>query len=269
VSPLLEDLSLPFVQRGLWTVLALAVAAGVLGTWIVLRGLAFFSHAVGTAAFPGLVLADGLGFAAALGAIGMALLVAGAVAWLARRQPQAEDSLTALVLAGALAAGVILASDVFGSQARVDTLLFGSLLAVDGADIAFAWLAAGLVLAATVVGGSRWLATGFDPGAARAAGLRSGAPDALLLVLVAVVAVATLSVVGALLAGALLVVPAATTRLVTSRMRTWQLATVALATLEGAGGLLLAVEANAPPGATIAVLAGAIFAATALVRAWP
>ena len=54
-----------FVQRGLLEVLLLSVGAGLLGTWIVLRGLAFFSHAVGTAVFPGLVLADGLGFSAA------------------------------------------------------------------------------------------------------------------------------------------------------------------------------------------------------------
>jgi len=52
-------LQLPFVQRGLLEILILAVPAGLLGTWIVLRGLAFFSHAIGTAAFPGLILADG------------------------------------------------------------------------------------------------------------------------------------------------------------------------------------------------------------------
>ena len=67
---MLEPFELPFVQRGLVEILILAVPAGLLGTWIVMRGLAFFSHAVGTAAFPGLVLADGLGFAAPLGAFG-------------------------------------------------------------------------------------------------------------------------------------------------------------------------------------------------------
>ena len=71
---MLEPFQLPFVQRGLFEILILAVPAGLLGTWIVLRGLAFFSHAVGTAAFPGLVLADGLGFAAPLGAFGAAVV---------------------------------------------------------------------------------------------------------------------------------------------------------------------------------------------------
>src|SRR5437870_13887763 len=71
-----DAFDLPFVQRGLWAVLLLAVPAGLLGTWIVLRGMAFYAHATGTAAFPGLVLADGLGFAAPLGALAAAGLFA-------------------------------------------------------------------------------------------------------------------------------------------------------------------------------------------------
>lgn len=71
---MLEALDLPYVQRGLAEIALLSVGAGLIGTWIVLRGLAFFSHAVGTAAFPGLVLAEGLGFAAPLGALGAALV---------------------------------------------------------------------------------------------------------------------------------------------------------------------------------------------------
>ena len=123
---MLDPFALPFVQRGLLEVVALAIAAGLLGTWIVLRGLAFYAHAVGTAAFPGLVLAAGLGVSALLGALVTAAVVAGVVGGLARRERGAEDSLTALVLVGALALGVILASDVFKSPGGVDQLLFGS-----------------------------------------------------------------------------------------------------------------------------------------------
>ena len=128
---MLDPFSLPFVQRGIVEIVVLAVGAGLIGTWIVLRGLAFFSHAVGTAAFPGLVLADGLGFSAHLGAAGAAALVAAAVGWLSRHERDRYDSLTALVLVAALALGVILASDVFHSGANVETLLFGSLLTID------------------------------------------------------------------------------------------------------------------------------------------
>jgi ABC-type Zn uptake system ZnuABC Zn-binding protein ZnuA/ABC-type Mn2+/Zn2+ transport system permease subunit len=266
---MLEPFQLPFVQRGMVEVLILAVAAGWIGTWIVLRGLAFYAHAVGTAAFPGLVLADGLGFGALLGAGGTAALVALGVGLLARREGARDryDSLTALVLVAALALGVILASDVFHSAANVETMLFGSLLLVDSGDIAFAAAASVLVLAGALVLEQRWLATGFDPSAARGLGARSALPDGVLLALVALVAVAALSTLGALLATAILVVPAATTRLLFQRLRAWQLATVALVAAEGTCGLWLSVQTNAPPGAAIAVLAGGVFALAALTRA--
>lgn len=264
---MLEPFQLPFVQRALVELLLLAVLAGSLGCWIVLRGLAFPAHGAAAVAFPGLVLADGLGFAAALGGFGAALLFALAVGRLAARQRDGHDTLTALVLVGALALGIVLASDVFGSAARVETLLFGSLLAIGPDDVRLAAAAALAALAGTWLLGTRWLATGFEPDAARALGVRSAAPDVLLLVLVALAAVATLSAVGTLLVTALLVVPAATTRLLTNRIAPWQLATVALAAAEGTVGLWLAVKLNAPPGATIALVAGAAFASTATARA--
>src|SRR5256714_3371920 len=118
-----DAFDLPFVQRGLWAVLLLAIPGGLLGTWIVLRSMAFFAHATGTAAFPGLVVADGVGFAAPLGALGAAGLFAVVVAGLGARRRTGDDSVVALALVGALAVGVLLASDVYGSGARVDTLL--------------------------------------------------------------------------------------------------------------------------------------------------
>ena len=260
----LESLDLPFVQRGLAEVALLSVGAGLIGTWVVLRGLAFHSHAVGTAAFPGLVLADGLGFAAALGALGAAAVFAALVSVLARGRADDRGSEVALVLVGMLALGVILASDVFESSAALETLLFGSLFLIDGGELALAGAVSALALAATIGVGQHWLAHGFD-----AEGESRGRPwlEPALLALVALATAAAVTAVGALLVTALFVVPAATTRLWTSRMRTWQLATVALCAAEGMAGVVLSVELNAPPGATIALLAGAVFALSAVVAA--
>jgi ABC-type Zn uptake system ZnuABC Zn-binding protein ZnuA/ABC-type Mn2+/Zn2+ transport system permease subunit len=257
---------LPFVQRGLLEVVLLATAAGLLGTWIVLRGLAFYAHAAGTAAFPGLVLAEGLGLAAPVGAFAAALAFAAGIERLGARGERRYDALTALVLVGALALGVVLASDVFASGASVETLLFGSLLLTDRTDLALAALASALALLATATAGRAWLATGFDPGATWALGLRSPWPDALLLTLVALATTAALTTVGALLTTALFVVPAATVRLLTDRLRAWQVGSVALVLVEGIAGLWLSVRTDAPPGAAIAVLAGAAFAVVAVAR---
>jgi zinc/manganese transport system substrate-binding protein len=261
----LEPFQLPFVQRGLIEVLALSVGAGVLGTWIVLRGLAFFSHAVGTATFPGLVLADGIGFSASLGAFGVAVAFTASVWGLARRRGTAYDSLTALVLVGCLAAGVILASDVYHSGSNVEQLLFGSLLLVEGADIRLAIVATAAILAGNLLFGRRWLASGFD----EVGGPTSGDSwlDVVLLGLIALATTAALGVIGALLVAALFVAPAATVRLFANRMATWQLASVLLAAAEGTAGLWLSVKTNAPPGATIATLSGAVFGVAAVIRA--
>ena len=262
-----DSFDLPYVQRGLLEVLILALSAGVLGTWIVLRGLAFFSHAVGTAAFPGLVLADGIGFSASLGAFGAALVFTLAIWALTRRRGSAYDSLTALVLVGCLAAGVILASDVYHSGSNVEQLLFGSLLLVDASDIRLAAATAVVALAASLLLGRHWLATGFDEAPDSPGRSESWWLDIALLAVIALATTATLTVIGALLVSALLVAPAATTRLFATRMVPWQLATVGLAGIEGVIGLWLSVELNAPPGATIAALGGCVFCLAAAGRA--
>jgi ABC-type Zn uptake system ZnuABC Zn-binding protein ZnuA/ABC-type Mn2+/Zn2+ transport system permease subunit len=259
-----EPFLLPFFQRGLIEILILAVGAGLLGTWIVLRGLAFFSHAVGTATFPGLVLADGIGFSASLGAFGVAIAFTAAVWGLARRRGTAYDSLTALVLVGCLAAGVILASDVYHSGSNVEQLLFGSLLLVSGGDIRLAIAATAAALIGSLLFGRRWLASGFDE--VGRPGSSESWLDVVLLGLIALATTAALSVIGALLVAALFVAPAATVRLFSNRMISWQIGSVLLAAAEGTIGLWLSVKTNAPPGATIATLSGAVFAFAAVVR---
>jgi ABC-type Zn uptake system ZnuABC Zn-binding protein ZnuA len=161
---------------------------------------------------------------------------------------------------------VILASDVFHSASSVETLLFGSLLAIGRGD----QLVAGVTsLTAVVVGvalARPWLATGFEPQDARALGVRSRLPELALLALIALSVVAALAATGALLVAALFVVPAATVRLLTNRIWTLQLGAIGLAAVEGVAGLWLSVEVNVPPGAGIAVLAGSVFAVVAALR---
>lgn len=255
-----------FEKRALFEVLLISVGAGILGTWIVLRGLAFYTHAVSAAAFPGLVLAAGLGFAPMAGAVGTGALVAAGVGGASARRRAHHDVATALVLVGALVVGVVLASNVFHSGSEVDSLLFGSLFALTDLDLVLAGVASALALVGTVLLGPRWLATGFDATGARAVGVRSRLPDMVLLGLVAFASVATLAAVGALLATALLVVPAAIARLWTDRLLAWQLVSVGLTAVLGLGGVWLSVRTNAPPGATIATLGGLLFLISALVN---
>ena len=257
-----EPFDTPFMQRALLETLLLAVLGGVLGSWIVLRRLAFFTHGTGTAAFPGLVVAGPWGVPAQAAALGTGLLYAGSVERLGRRA--GPDAATGLLLVGALALGVVLASDVYESGAGVDRLLFGSALAISERDL---WLTAATVAAVLGLDAAlrrAWLAGGFDPVAARSLGVPTAAADRLLLAAVAVAVVVALDAVGSLLVTAVLVIPAATVRLVAPSVGVLQVGTAALAAVEGVVGLWLAYELNVGPGPTLAVLASTVFAAVAL-----
>ena len=250
-SPL--DLAdLPFLREALLELVLLAVTGGVLGAWIVLRRLAFFSHAAGSATFPGLVAADASGVTPMIAGIAVALGYAGGV----QRAGSGRDhgDATALLLVAALAAGVILASDVFESGAVVDRLLFGTLLGLDTADVVLSAVVALLATAGALALGRTWSAVGFDPDGARALGLSTGRADLLLLALVAVAAVAAIPAVGALLVTAIYVLPAAAARMLTASIRGLVTCALAVALAEGVVGLYLAYWLDVPAGPPVAVL---------------
>jgi ABC-type Mn2+/Zn2+ transport system permease subunit len=249
-SPL--DLAdLPFLREALLELVLLAVTGGVLGAWIVLRRLAFFSHAAGSATFPGLVAADASGVTPMIAGIAVALGYAGAVQ---RTTSRDHGEATALLLVAALATGVILASDVFESGAVVDRLLFGTLLGLDTADIVLSALVAVLAAAGALALGRTWSAVGFDPDGACALGLPTGRADLLLLALVAVAAVAAIPAVGALLVTAIYVLPAAAARMLTVSIRGLVACALAVALAEGVVGLYLAYWLDVPAGPPVAVL---------------
>ena len=255
------------MQRALLAVLLLALAGGLLGAWIVLRRLAFFAHAVGSATFPGLVVAAPWGVAAPLAALAAGLGFAGLLSRLTRRGAATSDAATGLLLTGMLALGAVLASDVYRSGAGIDRLLFGTLLGLSDGDLWLAGAVAVAACAATAALARTWLATGFDPAGAAALGVHAARGDWLLLALLGAAVVAVLPAVGALLVSTLLVVPAATARLLTGSLRALLWTAVALAASEGTVGLLLAYHLDLPPGPAIATVGGSGFALAALATA--
>ena len=140
---------LPFLREALFELILLAVTGGVLGAWVVLRRLAFFTHAAGSATFPGLVLADASGVSPTIAGVAVALGYAGGVQTVGGRGREHGEG-TALLLVAALATGVILASDVFESGAVVDRLLFGTLLGLGPADLAISAAVAVVATAAAI-----------------------------------------------------------------------------------------------------------------------
>ncbi|MDA0163942.1 metal ABC transporter permease [Solirubrobacter ginsenosidimutans] len=260
----MPDFAAPYIQRGIAEILLLAVIAGVLGTWVVLRRLPFYTHAIGTATFPGLVVAGPWGVPAQLTALVCAVGFGGVLERIQRTRRVDPDAAIGLLLVAALAIGVVLASDVYHSGAGVDRLLFGSLIALSPADLWLTAAAAVGVLACDAALRRSWLASGFDADGARAGGVRVATADRALLLAVAVAVVVALDAVGALLVTVVLTVPAATIRLFEPALRTQQLLTFALAAVEGLAAIWVADAFNVGPGPAMAVLGALVYALAAL-----
>ena len=259
LPPPSELLELPALRTALAELLLLGVAGGLLGAFVVLRRLAFFAHAVGTATFPGLVVADGAGFSATLAGLAVGLGYAGGVERAGRSRRDPGDAATGLLLVAALASGVVLASDVFESGAAVDRLLFGAAVGLTGADLALSGVAAALAVVGTLLLGRTWTAVGFDPSGAPSLGLPATRADLLLLALVATAAVAALPAVGALLVTSIFVVPAATSRLFARDLRGLLIGAVLVALAQGALGLYLSLWLDVPPGPAVAVVGASAY----------
>jgi ABC-type Mn2+/Zn2+ transport system permease subunit len=259
------DLSAPYIQRGIVEILLLAVLAGVLGTWVVLRRLPFYTHAIGTATFPGLVVAGPWGVPAQLTALVCAVGFGGVLERVQRTRRLDPDAAIGLLLVAALAIGVVLASDVYHAGAGVDRLLFGSLIALRPVDVWLTALAAAGALVCDAALRRSWLASGFDPDGARAGGVRVARADRALLLAVAVAVVVALDAVGALLVTVVLTVPAATVRLFEPGLRMQQLATCGVAALEGSAAIWVADAFNVGPGPAMAVLGACVYGLAAVL----
>ena len=263
---MLDALDAPYMQRALVAALLLSIPLGLLGTWIVLRGLAFFAHAVGVATFPGLVVGIGVpAIGPFLGALVAAGAFSGSVTLLERDERVRGGAVTGLVLAASMALGAVLLGSVFEATVPVEGVLFGSLLAVGEIDVLRAAVLALVAGTGLILLLPRLAAGTFDRTWAGPAGARIAAVDAALLALTAVAVVVALPVIGSLLVSGMLVVPAATALLLsrgTGAMLGWS---VALAAVALVGGLLVSHALDAPPGAATAALAGAGFAVAYVV----
>ena len=249
MQDLLQQFSETYAQRAALEALILAGLAGVLGPWILMRGLGFFAHAIGSASFPGLVFADAVGlFPQAGAALGSAVVASGAGVV---RPSVRNGTRTALWLTGAMAVGALIASDWSKAGAGVDAALFGSLLTSDWADLATGLLALLAAASATAIAGPRWLAQGLLH-------RKPKSWDALLLLVTALAVIAQLPATGALLASTMLVLPAAAARPWARSISRWQILTGSIGTFVGIGGLAASIAFDTPPGATIALLAGLV-----------
>lgn len=257
-----SDLTRQALQAGLLA----AVTMALVGSWVVVRGLAFTGDALAHGVLPGLALAVLWGFSLSLGALASAVLMMLGVTLARRTGRLSDDASVGLLFVGMLALGVIIISRGGAYAGDLTALLFGSPLAVSTSDLRLQVVVAIGVLVAVVLLYRRLLALSFDPRKAAVLGQQPNLTHAALLSLIAVAIVASFQIVGTLLVMGLMIAPAATALLLVRRMPLVMATSVGLGCVSVVLGFAFSYHSDTAPSATVAGVAVVIFFLVALIR---
>ena len=262
---LTEPFQYPFMLRALWASLIVGVVCPVLGTYVVLRGMAFLGDALAHIILPGVVLAFLLGLPLALGALAVGVLAALAINAISARAELREDAAIGVVFAGAFALGVALLSLQRSYAVDLTHILFGDLLGVSSADLVLMGALGAFVLLVVVAFYKEFLVLSFDPLLATTLRLPVSFLNNLLLVLLAVVIVMSLQVVGVALVLAMLVTPASAAYLWSRRLPSMMAIAAGFGSISALVGLLLSYHLNLASGPAIVLVETGLFGLAFLV----
>lgn len=270
----LQDLTNPalgFLSRALLISLIVAIVCGVVGTHVVLRGMAFIGDAVAHAVFPGLAVAFALQFSVLLGGAVAGVVVAVLIAVFSQRRRVKEDTVIGIFFAASFALGLVIIARVEGYTASLTSVLFGSITGVADGDILVAAIVGTAVIALLLALTPQLTAVALDRKTARAMNLPVLLLDLVLYLAVTAAVVISVSTIGNILVLALLITPAATARLLTDRLPAMMALSAALGALGSLLGLYLSWAADLPTGAAIVLTVTAAFLAVwlSLVRSRP
>jgi manganese/iron transport system permease protein len=259
MSILLEPLSYAFMQRGMLAAVMVGILCAVIGTYVVLRGMAFFGDALAHAVLPGIAVAYLLGGDILVGALVAAICVALGIGFFTRQGAVKEDTAIGILFAAALSLGVALISTVRTYAVDLTHVLFGNVLGVSTFDL---WLIGviglGILLTVALLY-QPFLVVTFDPVLAATLRLPTELLRNVLLVLIALTVVVSLQTVGVGLVSALLITPAATAYLLTRRLFPMMLLSAVIGALSGMIGLYVSFYANIVSGSAIVLTATLFF----------
>ena len=258
-DPLLDPLSDAAFSRALIDVLVVAVVAGVVGSFIVLRGTGFLGDALAHAIFPGIVIAFLMDISLLAGALVAGLATAGLMGALTASDRVRVDAAIGVIFTGAFALGVILITGESIGEEELEGILFGDPLAAQWSDVLATLLIGAAVVAAVFVLRRLFVMAFFDPTGARAMGLSVVGLDVLFLLLTALTVVISFKAVGNILVISLLITPAATARLLTDRLARMTLIASAIGAIAGVVGIYIGYHTETSAGGVIVLVATAAF----------
>ena len=256
---ILEPLRSPIIIRALIASGMVGIVCAVVGTYVVLRGIAFIGDAIAHAGFPGVVVAYATGVPFYIGAAVAAVGTALAIGFVTKRAGIRQDTVIGVLFAGTFAFGVFLFSTIKGYVADLFGFLLGNVLAIGPGDLA-ALLVLGLGVMVTVA--LLWkelLYATFDPLGAAASGIKVERLEYLFLALVALTIVVSLQAVGIILVVAMLITPAATAQMLTARFTRLMIIAALVGITSAVLGLYISYWLDVASGATIVLVQTGLF----------
>ncbi len=260
---LTEPLQYAFMQRGLTAAMLVGIVCAVVGTYIVLRGMAFFGDALAHTILPGVavgyIFSGGDRSQLFWWALGTSIAASLGIGAISKRAKIKEDTAIGIIFAGMFALGVAIISTVRSYAVDLSHFLFGDILGVSEADLWRMAIFGGLVLIIIFVFYKEFLTVSFDPILATTLRLPVELINNVMLILIAVTVAVALQTVGVALMVAMLVTPAATAYLITNRLPSMMALAAMFAILSSLIGLYLSYYLSIASGAAIVLTATGLF----------
>lgn len=247
-----------FLQKALITSIMVGIICGVIGSFIVLRGMALMGDAISHAVLPGVAISYMLGISFFYGAVVTGLLTAFGIGAISQNSRIKNDSSIGLVFSAAFALGIILITKA-GSATDLTQILFGNVLSVRTSDMWLTLIIGTIVILVVVVFFKELLVSSFDETMAAAYGLKTRVIHYAIMFLLTLVTVASLQTVGVILVVSMLITPASTAYLLTNRLSVMVVLAAFFGALSSVIGLYFSFLYNLPSGPVIALATTGIF----------
>jgi manganese/iron transport system permease protein len=266
ISFFVQPFSYAFMQRGLIAAILVGIVCAVVGTFIVLRGMAFFGDALAHTILPGVavgyLVSGGARETLFWWALGTSVVASLGISAISRNARIKEDTAIGIVFAGMFALGIALISTVRSYAVDLSHFLFGDVLGVTSNNLWTIGIFVAFVLLVILAFYKEFLTVSFDPILATTLRMPVRLINTMLLILVAVTVAVSLQTVGVALMVAMLVTPAATASLLTNRLPKMMMIASLIAGLSGLVGLFLSYYLSIASGAAIVLTCTLVFAVT-------
>lgn len=247
-----------FLQKALLTSVVVGVVSGVIGSFIILRGMSLMGDAISHAVLPGVAISYMLGINFFLGATAFGVAAALGIGFVNQNSRIKNDTAIGIVFSSFFALGIIMIS-LAQSSTDLYHILFGNVLAVRSSDMWMTFGIGALVILLVVLFYKELLVSSFDPTMAESYGLKVRTLHYFLMTLLTLVTVASLQTVGIILVVAMLITPAATAYLLTNRLSIMLFLAAGFGAVSAIIGLYFSYMYNLASGASIVLAATALF----------